>query len=174
MVDVGQGGGGWPWRVHLTTGEHTMCSGEKPQRRQTALRSSGSDGSAPCAGFSAGRVSLHCSQGTRHSACTRGVRAPRSLSGGWGHRELRGHPRWIGNHRELRSPSDGWGTRGLRPPSFGGHTGGSRDTSMDPQSPSPCAWGTYMMKAVTPMAQMSVCGRALWPSRSSGAGGQHR
>lgn len=27
-----------------------------------------------------------------------------------------------------------------------------------------------MMKAVTPMAQMSVCGRAPWPSRSSGAG----
>lgn len=29
---------------------------------------------------------------------------------------------------------------------------------------------THMMKAVTPMAQMSVCGTAPWPSRSSGAG----
>ena len=27
-----------------------------------------------------------------------------------------------------------------------------------------------MMKAVTPMAQMSVCATAPWPSRSSGAG----
>ena len=37
---------------------------------------------------------------------------------------------------------------------------------------------THMMKAVTPMAQMSVCGTAPWPSRSSGAGdgtgGGHR
>lgn len=29
---------------------------------------------------------------------------------------------------------------------------------------------THMMKAVTPMAQMSVCVTAPWPSRSSGAG----
>lgn len=38
-------------------------------------------------------------------------------------------------------------------------------------SPPPRDWGTHMMKAVTPMAQMSVCGTAPWPSRSSGAGG---
>lgn len=30
------------------------------------------------------------------------------------------------------------------------------------------------MKAVTPMAQMSVCGTAPWPSRSSGAAEEHR
>lgn len=44
---------------------------------------------------------------------------------------------------------------------------------MDPipalASPS-TALRTYMMNAVTPMAQMSVCGTAPWPSRSSGAG----
>ena len=52
--------------------------------------------------------------------------------------------RGLGSHRDLRSPS--W-------------------TPYLPQR----AWMTHMMNTVTPIAQMSVCGLAPWPSRSSGA-----
>lgn len=157
-------------RGRLTTGERTKCSAKKPRLLQTAPHSSDSDGPAPCAGFSAGRVSLHCSRGTPRSACARGGQGTQvtlrwmcrgtGVSGvtldGWGAQGSE-HPQMYERTRDLRSSLDG------------GHTGAPGAPWMDPQSP-PRDWGTHMMKAVTPMAQMSVCGTAPWPSRSSGAG----
>lgn len=61
----------------------------------------------------------------------------------------RGHSRWHGTPRAPCPPT-------LRP--------------LSPM----IAGKAHMMKAVTPMAQMSVCGTAPWPSRSSGAGREHR
>lgn len=140
MVDwAGQGGdgwtggaGGWMGRGRLTTGERTKCSAKKPRLLRTAPHSIDSDGPAPCAGFSAGRVSLHCSRGTPRSACARGGQGSQVTLGwmcrgtgvsggtldGWGaqgseitlrcmrEHEIWGHP-WMVDTRGLRG-HPGW------------------------------------------------------------------
>lgn len=81
------------------------------------------------------------------------------------HRVLCAQPARVGGQETQVTVTTGWmgGQRGLwgHPPWMS-------------ISPCPRAWRTHMMKAVTPMAQMSVCGTAPWPSRSSGAGSGHR
>lgn len=86
-----------------------------------------------------------------------------------------GHPR-VAGAGAVRSPSGGRGCRGREGTlGYGGAgavrspSGGGRRLPSPPSNPQ-TGWRTHMMKAVTPMAQMSVCGRAPWPSRSSGAG----
>lgn len=70
---VGQAGRDrWRGLDCLTTGERTKRSGENPRRHRTAPHSSDSDGLAPCEGFSACHVSLHCSRGTPRSTYARG------------------------------------------------------------------------------------------------------
>lgn len=91
--------GGWEGRGHLTRGARTACYGGRPQRRLTALRSSDSDGSTPCAGFSAGHGSPRCSQGTRRSACARGGQGTQVTLG------------WMGDTGAMESPLIDVGTQ---------------------------------------------------------------
>lgn len=96
---AGKAGGGWEGRGHLTRGARTACYGGRPQRRLTALRSSDSDGSTPCAGFSAGHGSPRCSQGTQRSACARGGQGTQVTLG------------WMGDTGAMESPLIDVGTQ---------------------------------------------------------------